>query len=70
MIEHSGSLVLGDDEWLTVAARDNAPSDPFATGDPDATTLVLRIKGSDVTAFRAGGITREQIRSRVQVGEF
>ena len=34
MIENSGPLVLGDNEWLTVAARDNAPSDPFMPGDP------------------------------------
>jgi len=70
MIEHSGPLVLGDGEWLTVAARDNAPIDPFMTGDPDVVTLVLRIKGSDVNAFRAGRLTLEQVRSRVEIGEF
>jgi hypothetical protein len=70
MIENSGPLVLGDDEWLTVAARDNAPSDPFMTGDPDVMTLVLRIKGSDVNGFRAGRLTLEQVRSRVEIGEF
>lgn len=70
MIENSGPLVLGDDEWLTVAARDNAPSDPFMTGDPDVMTLVLRVKGSDVNAFRAGRLTLDQVRSRVEIGEF
>ena len=70
MVENSGPLVLGDDEWLTIAARDNAPSDPFMTGDPDVTTLVLRVKGGDVNAFRAGRLTVEQVRSRVQIGEF
>jgi hypothetical protein len=70
MIENSGSLVLGDNEWLTVAARDNAPTAPFISGDPAVVTLVLRIQGSDLSAFRAGQLTLEQVRSRVHVGEF
>ena len=69
MIENS-PLVIGDDEWLTIAARDNAPSEPFMTSDPDTTTLVLRIKGGDLNAFRAGRMTAEQVRARVQAGEF
>lgn len=68
MIENSGPLVLGADEWLTVAARDNGPADPFTPGDQ--TTLVLRVKGSDLSAFRAGTLTLTEVRSRVEVGEF
>ena len=68
MIENSGALVLGADEWLTVAARDNAPTDPLMPGDQ--MTLVLRVKGSDIHAFRAGALTLEQVRARVQAGEF
>jgi hypothetical protein len=70
MIENSGALVLEGDEWLTVAARDNAPSDPFMPGGQDAMTLVIRIKGDDLNAFRAGQLSLEQVRARVQVGEF
>jgi hypothetical protein len=70
MIENSGALVLEGNEWLTVAARDNAPSDPFMPGGQDAMTLVIRIKGDDLAAFRAGRLTLEQVRARVQVGEF
>ena len=70
MIENSGQLALGDREWLTVAARDNAPAGPFMSGDPDAVTLVLRVKGADLSAFRAGRLTLEQVRSRVEVNEF
>ena len=70
MVENGGPLVLGDGEWLTVAARDNAPSDPFMTGDPDATTLVMRIKGGELSAFRAGRLTPEEVRSLVQIDEF
>ena len=68
MIENSGALVLGADEWLTVAARDNAPTDPLMPGDQ--MTVVLRVKGSDIHAFRAGTLTLEQVRARVQAGEF
>ncbi|MGH9254165.1 MAG: hypothetical protein ACRD3C_06300 [Vicinamibacterales bacterium] len=70
MIENSGALVIDAGEWLTVAARDNARGDPFMPGGQDAMTLVLRIKGSDLNAFRAGHVTLEQVRGRVQVGEF
>jgi hypothetical protein len=70
MIEHSGALMLGDQEWLAVAARDNAPSGAFMPGDPDVVTLVLRVRGSDLNAFRAGRLTLEQVRARVEVGEF
>ena len=68
MIQNSGALVLGADEWLTVAARDNAPTDPSMPGDQ--VTLVLRVRGSDIHAFRAGTLTLEQVRGRVQAGEF
>ena len=71
MIEHSTPLALGAEEWLTVAARDNAPADPFVPGsDQDVVTLVLRIKGSDLNAFRAGRLTLEQVRARVHATEF
>jgi hypothetical protein len=70
MIENSGSLVLGENEWLTVAARDNAPTTPFISGNPDVVTLVIRVKGSDLIAFRARELTLEEVRARVQVGEF
>jgi hypothetical protein len=68
MIENSGALTLAEQEWLTVAARDNAPADPFMPGDQ--VTLVLRVKGSDLQAFRAGRLTLEQVRARVLAGEF
>lgn len=70
MIENSGALVLGADEWLAVAARDGASGSPLAAGDRDAATLILRIKGSDLAAFRAGRLTREQAKARVAASEF
>ena len=69
-VDNSGPLVPGDDEWLTVAARDNAPTNPLMTGDSDVKTLILRVSGGDLNAFQAGRLTVEQIRSRAQIGEF
>lgn len=68
MLDHSTSIVIGNDEWVTIAARDNAgplPGEPY-----DVTTVVLRVKGGDLSAFRAGRITRDEARARVEVREF
>jgi len=68
MLDHSTSIMIGNDEWVTIAARDNAgplPGEPY-----DVTTVVLRVKGSDLMAFRAGRITRDEARAKVEVREF
>ena len=71
MLENSGALSLGTEEWLTVAARDNAPRDPLIPGDTiDFSTWVFRVKGSDLAAFRAGRMTIEEARKRVEVREY
>jgi hypothetical protein len=70
MIENTGVLIVDPDEWLTVAARDNAPADPFTPGDQQTLTLVLRIKGSDLAAFRTGQLTLDEARARVQISQF
>jgi hypothetical protein len=71
IIENSAPLVLGNNEWLTVAARDNASTGPFAAADQGgAMTIVLRAKGSDLNDYRAGKLTLDQVRGRVQVTEF
>jgi len=71
MLDYSGPLQIGTDEWLTVAARDYEGQRGL---DPDApydlVTVVMRIKGSDLTAFRANRLTREEARKRIEVKEF
>ena len=60
---------IGADEWLTVAARDaEGPSTPGELYD--VSTLVFRAKGSDLIAFRAGRMTRDEARKKVVVREF
>lgn len=70
MIENSGPLVLEAQERLTVAARDDARSDPFMAGDPDVRTILLTIRGSDLNAFRNGQLTLDEVRAKVDVREF
>jgi hypothetical protein len=71
MIENSGPLALGPDEWLTVAARDNVPRDPLAPGDmTDFSTIIIRVRASDLAAFRAGRLTLEEARQKVEIREY
>lgn len=71
MLDYSAPIGVGPDEWLTVAARDNEHRDRLMPGDAyDLMTIVLRIKGSDLAAFRADRLTREEARKRVEVREF
>jgi hypothetical protein len=71
MLDHSGPIGVGNDEWLTIAARDNEHRDRLVPGDPyDLLTIVLRVRGSDLAAFRADRISRDEARKRVEVREF
>jgi hypothetical protein len=71
MIENSGPLPVGDTEWLTVAARDNVRPDRLVPGDTsNISSIVFRIKGSDLAAFRSGRMTLEETRKRVEVKQF
>jgi hypothetical protein len=56
------------DEWLTVAARDRAPT--LTPEIYESITMVLRIKGADLADFLAGRLTREEVRKKVEVREF
>jgi hypothetical protein len=70
MIESSGHLNLAPEEWLTVAARDNVPNDPLVPGDAtDLRSVIFKIKGSDLAAFRAGQLTLQQARERIKAEE-
>jgi hypothetical protein len=71
MIENSGPIAIGPDEWLTVAARDNVPRDPLIPTDAaDTHTVIFRVKGNDLGAYRAGKMTLEEIRSKVETREY
>jgi hypothetical protein len=70
MLESSGPLNLGPDEWLTVAARDNVPNDPLVPGDStDLKSVIFKINGRDLAAFRSGQMTLDEARKRVKAEE-
>lgn len=70
MLESTGLIDIGPDEWLTVAARDNLPRDPLIPTDiADSGTVILSMKGSDLAAFRAGRISLDEARARMEVRE-
>jgi len=71
MIEYSSPLTIGAEEWLTVAARDNLPRDPLVPSDTnDFSTVTFRVKGSDLASFRAGRMTLDEVRKKVEVREY
>jgi hypothetical protein len=72
MLENSGAMGIAADEWLVVAARDSSRPDRLAVsgGADDLHTIMFRVKGSDLAAFRAGSITMDEARKRVEVREF
>lgn len=69
MLEHSRGLSIGASEFLTVAAR-RTDDRPRLSIDTEARTVVLSIKGSDLTAFLGGQLTRDDARSRIEVRVF
>jgi hypothetical protein len=70
MLESSGSLSIGPDEWLIVSARRDTPRDPLFPADfIDTTTWVAKVKGSDLEAFRTQRITEAEARKLVQESE-
>ncbi len=70
MLENSGPISLSGEEWLAVAARDNLPRDPLIPGDTtELNTVMFRLKGSDLAAFRSGRLSLEEARKRVEVRE-
>ena len=71
MFDHSGPMNLGSAEWLTVGARDDL--DPrVLTGDPNDVprTMIIRVRGADLAAFREGRLSREEAVQRVEVADF
>jgi len=72
IIDYSTPMTLGPDQFLTVAARDNEGRDTLAPQDPleEVVTMIYRIRGADLLDYRAGRISRDEARKRVQVSQF
>jgi hypothetical protein len=68
LLDQGGTVGIGPDEWLTVAARESLDL-RFVPDDP-ATTLMMRVKGSDLAALRDKGLTREELAKRIEVTQY
>ncbi len=66
MLDYSLQMNLGPEEWLTVAARASEGPMP-AAGLSDLITIVMRVKGSDLSVYHADPTKRDEIRQRVKV---
>jgi len=69
MLDFSKNLELKPDEWLSVAAQG---SDGALTPGEilQLTTVVLRVKGSDLSDYFAGRLTKEEARAKVELRQF
>jgi hypothetical protein len=72
ILDYMGSISVGANEWLTIAARESVLDRRFMSGDPNdaAITVILRIKGSDLQALRDRTLTRDEVRTRVDVKHY
>jgi hypothetical protein len=70
MLEHSRGLSIGEKDVLTVAARGINEGPRLGPPDTEARTVVITVRGTDLTAFLAGQISREEARKRVEVRVF
>jgi hypothetical protein len=65
MLDYSGPLAIGAEEWLTIAARGIEERPRLTPADNDPETVVIRARGADLKAFHAGQISREEVVKRI-----
>ena len=72
IVEQAHPLAIRPEEYLTIAARDNMQRDTLAPYDAfeEVVTVLLRLKGSDLAAYRAGQIDEAELRKRIEIREF
>jgi hypothetical protein len=68
MLNHSSSLGIGPNEWLTIAARGNEDRPRLAPADNNGSrTRIIRLRGSDLVAYLARQITKDEAKQRIDV---
>ena len=67
MLEHSSSLGIGTNEWLTIAARGNDDRPRLAPADSAARTRIIRLRGADLAAYLARQITKQEAMDRIEI---
>src|SRR5262249_36758505 len=69
LLDYSARLGVGPEEWLTVGVRRNEVR-PRIGLETNAQTVIARVRGADLIAFRPGELTREDAIKRVVVQVF
>jgi hypothetical protein len=70
MLEHSSSLGIQANEWLTIAARGNDDRPRLAPADGGSHTRIIRLRGVDLLAYLARQITKEEALQRIELKVF
>jgi exonuclease VII small subunit len=70
MLDHSSSLGIGPNEWLTIAARGNNDRPRLAPADTSGRTRLIRLRGADLAAYLARQITKDEALQRMEVKVF
>jgi hypothetical protein len=70
MLDHSSSLGIDENDWLTIAARANDDRPRLAPADSDARTRIIRLRGADLLAYLARQIPRDEALRRIEVKVF
>jgi hypothetical protein len=69
MLTNSQGLRVGPDEWLTVTAMARETNNAAPGQSVDSSRGIIRVKGSVLSAYRAGTITKEEARKQVEILE-
>ena len=70
MIDFSGPLSVPDGEWLAIGARGIQDRPRLGPADNDAQTVMIRVRGADLKAFRAGQMSRDEVIKRIERSVF
>jgi len=65
VLDFSGALAISGDEWITIAARGIQDRSRLGPADNDAQTVILRVHGADLAAFRSGQMSRDDVIKRI-----
>jgi hypothetical protein len=65
MLDHGSALGIASDEWLTIAARGIQDQPRLGPPDNDAQTVMIRLRGADLQAFRANQISHDEVIKRM-----
>jgi hypothetical protein len=67
MLDYSSNLEIGSTEWLTIAVKGNDIRPRLAPADTSGRTVILRMRGADLTASHTNQIPRSEALQRIEV---